>query len=387
VISKGEGLIILQNYTTDRARLLDAITRYIPRAMCTEPPDYAAPVDPGLPVGSLAPPTKKNSAEDDAVARMAALKAVTGVPGCVTPGPRGLDLRASAAESVRTSFSALAAQLARQPGRKSVFWVSQGFPITVLDGETAPTWNKTFSALNDANVAVNVVDNNGIMGPKRMWGGGAVPAMKQIADATGGRLYFDTNGLDDALAGGIADSRSTCVLGFYLTDVDGKYHELKVSVDRPGTALNYRQGYYSIDTPKVDPAQKKVDLAAALLNPTDSTAVGIEATLDMKPRALNVRVRLDPETLSLQPGDTGQSGKVEALFVEFNAAGREVGRISAATPFQITPENRETYESRGIVMVQSIPLAADAVKLSIIVRDTASGRVGSLAVPLDKVVR
>jgi VWFA-related protein len=387
VISKGEGLIILQNYTTDRARLLDAITRYIPRAMCTEPPDYSAPVDPSLPVGSLAPPNKRNSAEDDAAARMAALKAVTGVPGCVTPGPRGLDLRASAAESVRTSFSALAAQLARQPGRKSVFWISQGFPITVLDGETAPTWNKTFSALNDANVAVNVVDNNGIIGPKRIWGGGAVPAMKQIADATGGHLYFDTNGLDDALAGGIADSRSTYVLGFYLTAVDGNYHELKVSVDRPGIALNYRQGYYAVDTPKPDASQKKADLSAALLSPTDATAVGIEATLDIKPGALNVRVRLDPETLSVQPGKTGQAGKIEELFVEFNAAGREVGRISATSPFEIKPENLEAYQSRGVTMVQSIPLAADAVKLSIIVRDTASGRVGSLAVPLDKVAR
>lgn len=75
------------------------------------------------------------------------------------------------------------------------------------------------------------------------------------------------------------------------------------------------------------------------------------------------------------------------MFVEFNAAGREVGRISAVGPFRITPENRETYEARGVVMVQSFPLASDAVNLSIIVRDTASGRVGSLAVPLDKVAR
>jgi VWFA-related protein len=382
VISKGEGLVILQDYTTDHARLLDAITRYILRAMCTEPPDYSPPVDPGLPVGSLAPPTKKNSAEDDAAARMAALTAVTGVPACVTPGPRGLDLRASAAESVRTSLSALAAQLARQPGRKSVFWVTQGFPVTVLNGETAPTWNKTFSALNDANVAVSVVDNNGIMGPPRMWGPGAVAGEKWIAEGTGGNAYFYRNDLDGALAEGIADSRSSYVLGFYLAEVDGKYHDLKVGVDRPGTALSYRQGYYAVDTPKVEASQKKVDLSATLLNPADSTAVGIEATLDPKPGTLNVRLRLDPQTLSVQPDKTGQAGKIEELFVEFNAAGREVGRISAASPFQIKQENIEAYQSRGVTMVQSIPLASDAVKLSIVVRDTASGRVGSLAVPV-----
>jgi len=215
-----------------------------------------------------------------------------------------------------------------------------------------------------------------------MWGPGAVAGEKWIAEGTGGNAYFYRNDLDGALAEGIADSRSSYVLGFYLAEVDGKYHDLKVGVDRPGTALSYRQGYYAVDTPKVEASQKKVDLSAALLNPADSTAVGIEATLDPKPGTLNVRLRLDPQTLSVQPDKTGQAGKIEELFVEFNAAGREVGRISAASPFQIKQENIEAYQSRGVTMVQSIPLASDAVKLSIVVRDTASGRVGSLAVPV-----
>lgn len=392
VISKGEGLVILQNYTTDHARLLDAITNYIPHAMCPAPATgYSPPVDKSLPAGTLAPPSKKNSAEEDAAIRMAALTAVTGVPPCVTPGPRGLDQLGTAAESVRLSLRTLADKLATQPGRKSLFWVTQGFPALVLNGPSAPSWNNTIAALNDANVAVNTIDNNGIdapgLGPPRMWGPGAVAGEKWIAEATGGKAYFFRNDLDAALAEGIADSRSTYVLGFYLAAVDGKYHELKVSVDRPGTALNYRQGYYAVDTTKSDASQKKVDLSSALLSPADMTAVGIEATLDVKPGKLNVRVRLDPETLSLQPGSAGQTGKVEQLFVEFNAAGREVGRISATTPFQITSENRQTYENRGIVMVQSIRLAADAAKLSIIVRDSVSGRVGSLTVPLDKIAR
>jgi len=382
VISKGEGLVILQYYTTDHERLLDAITKYIPHAMC------AAPVN-----GSMAPSRTTSggdSAEASRAERMAALKAITGVPACLTPGPRGPDQMETAAESVRLSLRTLADMLSRQPGRKSVFWVTQGFPVSVLNGVSAPAWNKTISALNDANIAVNTIDNNGVdwgVPPPRMWGPGTVPAEKQIAEATGSKAYYYRNDLDGALAEGIADSRSSYVLGFYLTEVDGKYHELKVSADRPGAALNYRQGYYAVDVPKPDASQKKTDLSAALLNPADSTGVGIEATLDMKPGTLNVRVRLDPETLTVHPGKTGQAGRVEQMFVELNAAGREVGRISAATPFEIKPENRETYESRGIIMVQSIPLAADAVKLSIIVRDTASGRVGSLAVPLDKVAR
>jgi hypothetical protein len=59
------------------------------------------------------------------------------------------------------------------------------------------------------------------------------------------------------------------------------------------------------------------------------------------------------------------------MFVEFNPAGCEVGRVTA-------------FESQGVTIVQNVPLAAGAVTLSIIVRDTASGRIGSLTVPLEK---
>jgi len=151
--------------------------------------------------------------------------------------------------------------------------------------------------------------------------------------------------------------------------------------------LNYRQGYYAVDEPKPD-THNKSDLAAALLNPDDSAEIGIVANLDVKPgkpRAmLKLRLRLDPEALSLKEGSAGRSGKVEEMFVEFNEKGREVGRITAASPFVIKPENQTAFQQDGVTMVQSFGVAADAVKLTIIVRDTASGRVGSLTVPLEK---
>ena len=243
--------------------------------------------------------------------------------------------------------------------------------------------------MNDANIAVNTVDSNGIMGPHRFWGWGPIRSMQQIAEETGGKAYYGRNDLDGALLEGIADSRSSYTLGFYLTEVDGKYHELKVNVDRPGVSLNFRQGYYALDEPKISESRKKSDLSAALLNPVDSAAVGIVASLDRKPGSPrdthNVKLRLDPDNLSMHESKAGQSGKVEEMFVEFNAAGREVGRITAASPFDITAENRAAFQSNGVTMVQSFAVAADAVKLTIIVRDTASGRVGSLTVPFNQV--
>jgi len=60
------------------------------------------------------------------------------------------------AESVRLSLRALAERLRAIPGRKSIFWVTEGFPPRVMHDE--PAWETTVAALNDANVAVNTVD-------------------------------------------------------------------------------------------------------------------------------------------------------------------------------------------------------------------------------------
>jgi len=204
-ISKNEGLVILQDYTLDRARLLEAIGKYVPRAMCQAPLAKDAGEGMLVPISIDAPPQPDtDSAEASRARRMASMKAVTGAPPCTTPDKMQSLMRAGA-EAVRLSLNALADQLSRQPGRKSVFWISQGIPISELRGEGHLGWDKTIAALNDANVAVSVVDSNGLDGPRRMWGRGTVLSMIQLAQDTGGQVYYGRNDLDNAIASGIAE--------------------------------------------------------------------------------------------------------------------------------------------------------------------------------------
>jgi VWFA-related protein len=142
-------------------------------------------------------------------------------------------------DAVRSSLKALAEVLRSQPGRKSVFWVTQGFPPSLFRGESA--WSGTISALNDADIAVNTLDANGLGGPAPIWGPAAIQSITQLAEQTGGRAFYQRNDLDTALTEAVTESRSGYTLGFYLTDVDGGYHDLTVSVDRPGVQLSYRR--------------------------------------------------------------------------------------------------------------------------------------------------
>ena len=365
VLAKHRGLAILQDYTLDRALLLAAMDKFIPEWMCPVPIRLTG-VDDGMHDGTLGPST----------------------PGRIKFAEcRDLKTMYPDVESVRRSFDALANALRSQPGRKSVFWVTQGFPPSLLRQDQF--WNQTISKLNDANVEVNTLDSNGLGGPAGYWGPGGTLTMMQLAERTGGTAYYHRNDLDAALTEGIAGSRTGYTLGFYVTEVDGRYHQLRVSVNRPNLQLNYRQGYYAVDETKEDRSKKSAELTEALLHPVDSSEIGITASLRVKPDgprgAVNVSLQLAPEALSLQAGKAGKTGKVRELFVERNAAGKVVGQQPFLSQFAVGSKTQAAFTSHGVTIEQALQLPADAVSLSIIVQDTESGRMGSLTVPLEKV--
>ena len=376
VVQNGDGLGLLQDYTTDRARLTDAISHYIVRTACP----------------SMCPAPPWTPAADDGQTERPASNSGPAPPNAAKASPREKAASVQgASEAVRLSLQALAEKLRSLPGRKSVFWITQGFPPRQLRDMNRFGWDKTITALNDANIQVNTVDNNGLGGPPRQAGPGGILTMQQIAEETGGQAYFHRNDLDAAIASGIADSRRTYTLGFYLTELDGKYHELKVRVGRPGLELNYRQGYYARNDAVPDLLARKSDLESVLLNPQGSAAVGITASIDITPGnprgTLTAHLKLSPESLSIKESPAGWTCKIEELFLELNAEGREVGRISGVKQFEINRAQKQNYDVQGATLSTAVQLAPEATNVSIIVRDSASGRTGTLTIPLGNIAQ
>jgi hypothetical protein len=239
---------------------------------------------------------------------------------------------------------------------------------------------------------VNAIDSNGLAGPERFWGPGAILTLQQIADRTGGEAFFHRNDLDGALAAGIETARESYTLGFYLAgqERDGKFHRLTVSTDRPRLELQYRQGYYAGTDLKPDSSQKRAALETAVLSPVDSPAVGITADIATTPgnpqERLRVRLNLDMATLTIAQVGNICSGKIDQMFVEIDESGQQLAKVSDTREFQFPEESRALYERRGVSLEQTLPLMEGASRLSIIVRDAATGQLGSLTVPLAKLV-
>lgn len=184
------------------------------------------------------------------------------------------------------------------PGRKNLIWFSGSFPLNVMpDGDLADPFavmanseeefRETANLLTLSQVAVYPVDARGLMvspvfsaansGSKYARNPAALSkdqmkflqqtadehfTMDQMAQATGGRAFYNTNGLSQAVAKAIEAGSNYYTITYSPTNTkwDGSFRKILIRLKQQGYTLAYRRGYYAV-APGDDP-QKEADLAA-----------------------------------------------------------------------------------------------------------------------------
>jgi VWFA-related protein len=189
------------------------------------------------------------------------------------------------------AMNQLARYLSTIPGRKNLIWFSGSFPISVLP-DTTGNLNDPFAVVADyekefrdtvnllarSQVAVYPVDARGLSNAPvfdasttRNYTGNRGPArmtqdlnkfstdtaaehstMSQMAEATGGHAFYNTNGLTQAVATAINDGSNFYTLTYTPANParDGKFRKIKVQLAHGGVNLAYRHGYYADDPDK-----------------------------------------------------------------------------------------------------------------------------------------
>ena len=224
-----------------------------------------------------------------------------------------------------------------QSGRKVLLWFSTGFPFSVVgdspsamesERDYGDQIRRTINLLNDAHIATYTIDAGGLvpssLGDPSLSGrdpGKVVlgidtnralaaesfrrfsthDAMETIARDTGGR-YFNGNDLDQAIQSALRESSSYYMLGYYPSNKkwDGKFRNVKLQVDQPGTQLRYRRGYFAVNPSDWKKGNGEQTLAAALTgNSLPSTEVTFMArALPPQPDSDTVvEFAIDPSTL------------------------------------------------------------------------------------------
>jgi VWFA-related protein len=332
-------------------------------------------------------------------------------------------------DRVRSTAGALediANHLVRVPGRKNLIWVSGSFPFYIgLDDPLtldSTRERRTFTdeveraarALNNANLAIYPVDARGLIGPatanpalRAARGGlptrrGMPPniriapsradfdTMNVLAERTGGRAFYNTNDILGSIRRAIEDSRVTYVLGYYPAhgNWDGKFHEIKLQVKRPGLHLRYRRGYFALPDVPLDIQHRQALLYEAVASPLDATSLGLNVhaiPVDVPgARMLKTELQIPPHDITLDSQSDRWVGAVDLLFVQLASDGKTVTGETKTVNMRLTRQTYEEIMKAGVTLTRTLPIEAGAATLRVVVRDAASGAIGSISIPLAK---
>jgi VWFA-related protein len=370
------------------------------------------------------------------------------------------------------AMNQLARYLSTIPGRKNLIWFSGSFPISVLP-DTTGNLNDPFAVLADygkefrdtvnllarSQVAVYPVDARGLSNAPvfdasttRNYTGNRGPArmnqdlntfstdtaaehstMSQMAEATGGHAFYNTNGLTQAVATAINDGSNFYTLTYTPANParDGKFRKIKVQLARSGVNLAYRHGYYADDpdkgppTTNGQPRQSNVAdsaVTAAAPNPIQAMRVAMmrgsptPSEIIMKvavyPVGPPTQTEDDPApgnilsekvhgpfrrysvSYAIEPADItlvrAPDGKIHAAFelviFVFNPAGTLVNRLSTTLRIASPLDELKKNVAKGIQYRQEISAPAKGEYfLRIAVHDLPHNRLGAVEVATSEV--
>lgn len=211
--------------------------------------------------------------------------------------------------------------------------------------------------------------------------------LRSIAAPTGGFFFFDREDFDVGIREALNDGRISYTLGFYPTDEGRRtpMHQIGVRVSRPGVVLRYRTSY-SIQPPQPAAANPVHDLVQAMIRPVDATAIGITASATRNADRLDLSVNFEIAGLDLNLSDGLWKGQTELVARFATAAGVQAGDTLAETlTFNLRPATYTSMLEKGAHYRKEIPIPANAVELKLLVGSLASGKIGTLTIPLAEV--
>ena len=219
-----------------------------------------------------------------------------------------------------------------------------------------------------------------------------IDTMKELAERTGGRAAYNTNDLARAVRRAIDDARVTYTLGYYSTDEtqDGRFREINVKVARPHLDVRYRKGYFALKPADDTPKTRADQVRAAVWSPLESTAIRVNARADFveqpEPNSLNVFVQVDPAGIGFTKEGDRWKAQVDVVYIQKDEHGRMPRPgVTDTLSLAFTEENYAKARKDGLIRQRVLPRQPGAIALRVVVRDAASGSIGSLTIPFSQI--
>jgi VWFA-related protein len=344
------------------------------------------------------------------------------------------------------AFQQLARYLSGIPGRKNVAWFSGAFPILLIPDVTVREASgpqrddqeqvrKTDALLSSAQVSIYPISSEGVSTGSFFNAetdirqtqqqittarqadvqerNASHTAMDEIAKYTGGKAFYNTNGLQDALANVTNNGSQYYTLTYSSANqaTDGRYRKIQVKlVTAPGYQLAYRQGYYADDgksakaaaksTAKSEPADpltplmrpglpisSQIPLTVSVLRSVGPSVTAVDPNRKGPLTLYTVHFFIPPGGLQLDLAPNGQRAlSIDAAISISDHEGKSLNWLLRKIDLDMDAAHYATAVTNGVNFRLQVDAPADAAFLRSGVYDLKSNLAGTLEVPLNAVV-
>lgn len=465
VFTLGNGLRMLQGFTSNTSRLLEALRK-------------ARDVIPA----SLLPPAgqKAEEAENLAWMRAAGMSSEGIAMANNWMGRADANQTAMRVRMTLNAMQDLSRYLAGIPGRKNLVWFSGSFPLEVfsvvdhasptgskgpnrggpIEADIAPIrkfnreLKKTANMLAEAHVAVYPVDVRGLQAPAgysavhSFSGTGSVDfaggplaltlggpeggtlgsemqlspmetaaehnTMDVLARQTGGRAFYESNDLQEAMADALRDGSNFYTLAYVPTNTkyNGEQRHIRIRLtDGKRYKLLYRRSYYAdagmasqhgaaqgsrnafLEAMRrgVPPSSQiifKARLVDADKKPPSGPIAGVMQKMKHRAARYTVQYAVLLSSLRLtRHADGLRQGRLEALAIAYGSHGKLLNWVENIVPISLDQAAWNRYKGYSLLVHQTLDLPAGQVHLRVGLYDAGSGRFGSMGIPIQVAAR
>jgi hypothetical protein len=324
------------------------------------------------------------------------------------------------------AIEALGNHLSGIHGRKSLIWIGGGISMLSITGAMGmgprggiQSYEKVVGEaaerLAHQGITLYIVDARGLLGPEdsaafsnmpsrtgrpgvferqrqaSSLSSDPLPAMYKMAGITGGRVITNSNDPTDGMKAVAADLRGTYSIGFYAPDEpDNQWHGMSVKVRRRGVRVLHRKGYLSEAAAATPQHWGMEQWGSAIRNPLGSTAVRMDAGCQLiensEAAVLSVVLNITARDLHFRKNSDKLSAEIEIALAEKTATGEFSLKRNTAT-INVSADRADQL-TRGLVSHSQVwKVTPGALTFRLMVRDSLTGRYGTLDLPVKNIPR
>lgn len=209
--------------------------------------------------------------------------------------------------------------------------------------------------------------------------------LESLAEDTGGIFYRASN---DLVAGfrQIRDAQSFYyVLSYASSDqkAGGKYHRIRVEVDRPGLELSYRRGYFAPREELSQEKRKKEDLQLALEAPGRFDRIPLElafrsSPLDRDRHRLSVFTKVNVAAIPFHQQKGRRTNLLNLVVAVYDENGGHVGGSEQKVELSLSESSYRTMLQRGFIAETEVEIPGGKYTVKVVARESNQTRMGSL---------